>query len=149
MKKLSFAGLMLSASLASPAVALEHEVVIDHASGPIAADYKGSVAVETRQVGSAGVAGRSSTLRCNWTASLKVERIATVGDTMQSRRVLTRNDVASGSRPGWCQTQTKAIDRLVETRRERIRTVMLAVIEQDRAELVAEAESALDIRRDG
>lgn len=149
MKKLALAGLMLSASLAAPAVALEHEVVIDHASGPISADYKGSVTIDTRQVGTAGVAGRPSTLRCNWTASLNVERVAVVGDAMQSRRTLTRDDVASGSRPGWCQTHTKAIDRLVETRRETFRAAMLTVIDQDRAEILAEAESALTSRRDG
>jgi hypothetical protein len=140
MKKFALAGL-LGAALASPAVALEHEVVIDHAVGPIAADYKGSVTVETTQVGTPGVAGRPSTLRCNWTASLNVERVAQVGTDLRSQRTLTSEDVAKGSKPGWCQTQAKAIDKLVEARRESFRETMLAMVEQDRAALVAEADS--------
>ena len=148
MKKLVFAGL-IAAALTSPAVALEHEVIIDHASGPIAADYKGSVKIETKQVGVAGVAGRPSTLRCHWTASLNVERVAKVGEVMQSRRSLTRDDVASGSRSGWCIRHTEAFDRIVETHRETFRKTMLAVIDQDRPVIVAEAERALSTRRDG
>lgn len=142
MKKLGIAGMVIGACLASPAMALEHEVVIDHAGGPIAADYEGAVTVETKQIGSAGVAGRPNTLRCTWTASLNVERTANVGDRLQTRRLLTRDDVASGSRPGWCETQAKAIDRLVESQRDTFRTVMLAMVEQDRTALLAEADGA-------
>lgn len=141
MKKFVLAG-MLGAALASPALALEHEVVIDHEDGPIAADYKGSVTIETTQVGSAGVAGRPSTLRCNWTASLNVERVAMVGESLRSQRSLTSDDVASGSRPGWCETNAKAIDKLVDSRSDRFRTAMLALVEQDRSAILAEAESA-------
>ena len=141
MKKFVLAGL-LGAALASPAVALEHEVVIEHDGGPIAADYKGSVTIETTQVGTAGVAGRPSTLRCNWTASLNVERVAQVGDSLRSHRTLTSEDVASGSRPGWCETHAKAIDRLVDSRSDTFRTAMLALVEQDRGAILAEAESA-------
>lgn len=141
MKKFVLAG-MLGAALASPALALEHEVVIEHEGGPIAADYKGSVTIETTQVGSAGVAGRPSTLRCNWTASLNVERVAMVGESLRSQRSLTSDDVASGSRPGWCETNAKAIDKLVDSRSDRFRTAMLALVEQDRSAILAEAESA-------
>lgn len=147
MKKYVFAGLALCACLASPTFALEHEVVIDHEDGPIAADYKGSVTIETTQVGTAGPAGRPNTLRCNWTATLNVERVAKVGETLQSRRTLTSDDVVSGSRPGWCETHAKAIDRLVDTRRDNIRTAMFALIDQDRVELLAEAEGAQNSRR--
>lgn len=148
MKKFVLAGL-LGAAIAAPAAALEHEVVIDHASGPIAADYKGSVTIETNQVGTAGVAGRPSTLRCNWTATLNVERIAQVGETLRSQRTLTSEDVASGSRPGWCETSAKAIDRLVDSRNEKFRTAMLALVEQDRSTILAEAESAKGNTRGG
>lgn len=148
MKKFVLAGL-LGAAIAAPAAALEHEVVIDHASGPIAADYKGSVTIETNQVGTAGVAGRPSTLRCNWTATLNVERVAQVGETLRSQRTLTSEDVASGSRPGWCETSAKAIDRLVDSRNEKFRTAMLALVEQDRSTILAEAESAKGNTRGG
>lgn len=148
MKKLAFAGLM-AAGLASPALALEHEVVIDHPAGTIAADYKGAVKIETRQVGAAGVAGRPSTLRCEWTASLSVERTARVGEALQTRRSMTREDVASGSRPGWCETSAKAIDRLVEARRDTFRSAMLELADQDRTAILAEAESAVRRGREG
>ena len=141
MMKRALFGAVLAGCIASPALALEHEVVIDHVSGPIAADYTGAVTVETRQTGTVGAAGRPSTLRCEWTASLTVERTAKLRDTMSSRRTLTSEDVASGSRPGWCETQTKAIDKLVESRRESFRGAMLAMVEQDRAALLAEADS--------
>ncbi|TAD77947.1 MAG: hypothetical protein EAY70_07630 [Sphingomonadales bacterium] len=142
MKKLVMSGLVLSATLAAPAFALEHEVVIDHADGPIAADYRGAVTIETTQTGTAGVAGRPSTLACRWTATLNVERVAKVGEDLRSRRMLSREDVARGSKPGWCETNAKAIDRLVDARSETIRAVLLALVEQDRAEILAEAESA-------
>lgn len=142
MKKFVLAGLALGACLASPALALEHEVVIDHAAGPIAAGYKGSVSVETTQVGSVGVAGRPSTLACQWTASLNVERVAKVGEALQSRRSLSSEDVASGSKPGWCDANAKAIDKIVDARTETFRRAMLALVESDRAAIVAEAESA-------
>lgn len=132
----------LAAVLTAPALALEHEVVIDHSVGPIAADYRGSVSIETKQVGTAGVAGRPSTLRCQWTASLDVERVAKLGAAVQSRRTLTSADVATGSKPGWCPSDPQAIDRLVDTRSERFRDAMLALVEKDRAALVAEADTA-------
>jgi len=141
MIKRALLGAALVAGLAAPALALEHDVVIDHAGGPIAADYRGSVTVETRQTGSAGVAGRPSTLACQWTASLTVERVATVGETLQSRRTLTSENVARGTKPGWCETQTKAIDKLIDARSERFRSAMLEMVEQDRSTLLAEADS--------
>lgn len=142
MKKLVMGAAALAASLAAPAAALEHEVVINHAEGPIAADYKGTVTVETRQVGTAGVAGRPSTLACQWSARLDVERVAKVGEAMRSQRMLTRDGVASGRRAGWCETQAKAIDRMVEARRDTLRSAMMALVEQDREALLAEADTA-------
>ena len=135
--------------LASPALALEHEVVIDHAVGPIAAAYRGTVKIETTQVGTAGVAGRPSTLRCNWTATLNVERVAKVGEALRSQRSLSQEDVISGSRPGWCETHAKAIDRMVDSRSDSFRTAMLALVEQDRSAILAEAESAQNNSRGG
>jgi hypothetical protein len=149
MKKLAVAGLLAAACIASPAAALEHEVVIDHPAGTIAADYKGAVKVETRQVGTAGVAGRPSTLRCVWTASLSVERTAQLGDTLQTRRSMRREDVASGSRPGWCEASDEAIDRLVAARRDTFRAAMVELAEQDRTAILAEAESAGTRGREG
>lgn len=142
MKKLAMSACVLAACLADPVLALEHEVVIDHAEGPISADYNGTVTVSTRQVGAAGAPGRPSTLACRWSARLEVERVARVGEAFRSQRVLTRDKVVGGTRPGWCQTQSKAIDRIVEGRGDTIRSAMLALVEADRAALLAEADNA-------
>jgi hypothetical protein len=147
MKYRVLASAALALGLAAPALALEHEVVIDHEAGPIAADYKGSVSVETTQIGTPGVAGRPSSLACKWTATLNVERVAKVGESLQSRRSLTSDNVASGSRPGWCETSAKAIDKIVDARTDSFRTAMLALVEQDRAAILAEAESTTGDRR--
>ncbi len=142
MIKRALAGAALAASLASPVLALEHEVVIDHAAGPIAADYRGSVTIETRQVGSMGAPGRPSTLSCQWTASLNVERIAKVGSALNSRRTLTTDDVVTGAKPGWCPNNAQALDKLVDARSDKVRSALLALVEQDRAALLAEADTA-------
>jgi hypothetical protein len=149
MKKLAIAGLVVGMGFAVPAAAMDHEVVIDHPAGTIAADYAGKVLVQTRQTGSAGAAGRPSTLRCEWTASLNVERNATVGTTLQTRRTMSRGGVANGTTPGWCSTNAKAIDRLVEARRDTFRSAMMAMVEQDRSAILAEADSAPTSGREG
>ena len=148
MKKIALA-FAIGIGVTAPALALEHDIVIEHPVGPIAADYKGAVSVETRQVGTAGVAGRPSTLRCRWTASLRVERTARLGDSMQSRRSMTRDNVASGSTPGWCSTKGKTIDRLVDAESKTYRAAMLAMVEQDRTAILAEADTARSGNREG
>lgn len=137
-----FLGAAMAVCLASPAIALEQEVVIDHSAGPIAADYTGAVTVKTTQIGSAGADGRPSTLACRWTATLHVERVAKIGESLPSRRALTRDQVTGGSKPGWCAANAKAIDRLVDLRNDAIRSAMLALVEQDRAAIMAEADVA-------
>lgn len=149
MKKLAFAGMVIGACLASPVLALEHEVVIERTAGTIAADYEGAVQVETRQVGAAGVAGRPNTLRCEWTASLSVERTAKVGESFQARRSMGRENVARGSKPGWCETHAKAIDALVEARKDTFRTAMHELVEADRTAIIAEADSVRTAGREG
>lgn len=148
MKKFSIV-VLATACLASPAMALEHEVVIEHATGTIAADYVGTVTVETRQVGSPGPGGRPTTLRCVWTASLSVDRTAKVGESLRSSRSMVRDNVVSGSKPGWCETQAKAIDRLVDSRRETFHAAMLALAEQDRSAILAEADGVRSFNRQG
>jgi hypothetical protein len=148
MKKLSLLGLAVGVCLASPAMALEHKVVIEHPEGPIAADYAGTVNVETRQTGSVAAPGRQSTLRCEWSASLSVDRTAQVGETLKTRREMRQDDVASGSTPGWCRTNAKAIDKLVDARKETFRSAMLELVAQDRTALLAEAGQGAGAGRD-
>lgn len=142
MMKRALIGAALVACATSPALALEHAMVIEHADGPIAADYRGEVTITTKQIGTAGVAGRPSTLRCQWTASLNVDRVAKLGDTMRSHRALTMENVTDGSQAGWCPTNPQALDKLVDARDARFKAALLALVEQDRAALLADAESA-------
>lgn len=116
-------------------------MVIDRAAGPISADYRGAVTIETKQVGTAGVAGRPSTLRCQWTASLNVQRVAKVGAALSSRRTLTSEDVTSGFKLGWCPVNPAALAKLVNARGARFQAAMLALVAQDRAALLAEADT--------
>ena len=148
MKKLSLLGVALGLGLAAPAVALDHKVVIEHPEGPIAADYAGTVKVETRQIGSVAAPGRPSTLRCEWSASLSVERNAQVGDKLKTRREMRQDDVATGSAPGWCRNSAKAIERVVDARKETFRSAMLDLVEQDRTALLAEAGQGTAAGRD-
>lgn len=76
-----------------------------------------------------------------WAASLNVERAAKVGDTLRSHRTLTRDDVTSGSKLGWCEANAKAIDRLVDARSDTFRTALLALVDQDRGAILADAET--------
>lgn len=140
MKQHVLAGAMLAGLVSSPLFALEHEVVIDHDGGMIAADYRGTITIRTTQTGAVGAAGRPSTLACRWTASLTVERAAKMAQALTSHRTLTSENVVGGVRPGWCQTQSKAIAHLIDARRDSVRRTMMAMVDQDRAALLAEAD---------
>lgn len=103
-------GLLLAVSAATPAAA--HSLTVQHSSGPIQADYRSTVHVQQRQIGSPGPGGRPSTLRCAWTANLAVDRTATTETGVMASRSFVRNDVATGSHPGWCNTNRAAITRV-------------------------------------
>lgn len=142
MNRLALALAGIAAAVSAPTLALEHTVVIEHDAGPIAADYRGTVTITTAQTGTVGAAGRPSTLACRWSAKLSVERAADLAQAVKSHRTLTRDNVAKGNRSGWCETNAKAIDKLVDGRREEFRRSMMALVEIDRAALLAEADSA-------
>ncbi|MFN4134858.1 MAG: hypothetical protein ACK4G2_04330 [Novosphingobium sp.] len=146
MKTFVFAGMAAALAIAAPVQAMEHKTVIEHPVGPIAADYSGSTIVEMKQIGAAGVAGRPGSLRCTWTVSLAVERDAKVGSALQTRRTMTRANVLKGSAPGWCSERNSGVDRMVEARRDELRGAMMAMVEQDRAVIMAEADKAIASR---
>ncbi len=102
---------IIVAAIAVPAAA--HTVTIPHSSGNVRAEYAGEVVVQHRQIGTPAPGGRASTLRCMWTASLAVDRKATNDAGRVASRSFTRENVASGSRPGLCSSNRAAIDREV------------------------------------
>lgn len=149
MKTLAFAGFAAALAFSAPAVAMEHTTVIEHPAGPITADYAGATRVEMKQIGTVAGAGRASSLRCQWSVSLSVERQAQVGANLQAKRSMLRNDVITGSSPGWCSERGNGIDRVIEARREDLRSAMMAMVAQDRAVILVEAEGAHASQREG
>lgn len=139
----------LAGAFASPAMAMEHTASIEHPAGPIAADYTGSTRIEMRQVGSAGPGGRATTLRCNWSVSLTVERTAAIGGALQAKRSMERGNALKGSVPGWCSAAGNGIERTVAARSEDLRAAMMAMVAQDRAVILVEAESVATRPREG
>lgn len=136
-------GLLLGALMAVPAQALEHKTTIEHPeAGPISADYRGSTVIVEKQVGSAGPGGRQSTLRCQWSVSLTVERTAVAEAGLQATRSMTQDNALKGSAPGWCSSSSKSIQRMVEARRDNLREKMMAMVAQDRAVILAETSDA-------
>lgn len=139
------AGLLLGSAV--PAPMLEHRVAVPHAAGQIDARYRGQLVVSHRQVGSVSAPGRPSTLRCRWEASLAVERQGLHASGSAVMRSLRRDGVAKGSRPGWCETSRAAIEQEVAARSEDWQRHMLALAEEDRADLLAEIERLDGARR--
>ena len=142
----AFAAMM---AVSGPAQAMEHRSAIDHPHGPIAADYAGTPHVSMRQVGSAGVGGRQDTLRCRWTISLTVEWHALLGSGHVARRTLPRGDVIGGTTPGWCPPGEHFAERIAARHRHALHAALMAMVEQDRALILAEADSMLKASRGG
>lgn len=140
MTKLLAAGLLLGALAAAPAAANDHSVRIDHHAGPVDAQYRAVTKVAHKQVGAVVPGGRASTLRCAWSAGVTVDREARLPSGATMTRSIHRDDVISGSRPGWCSAQREAISKDVAARTDKVRDHMLAVAHEDRAELHAELD---------
>ena len=140
------AGLAIAAG---PAGATEHRVRVEHRGGAVDAVYRADVAIDHRQVGAVGPGGRPSTLRCVWSAGVTVEREARHGSGRVMTRAIRRDDVAQGSRHGWCDGQRDAIAKDVAARTDRVRDAMLAAAEEDRSVLRAELDTLHTDQRSG
>lgn len=136
-------------ALGAPALAMEHKTIIDHPVGTIAADYSGTSRVSLQQVGSVSVGGRPETLRCRWTVSLVVERQARLGSGQEARRTLSQSDVVKGSVPGWCPQRDHAAERFAAKHRDDLHAALMALVEQDRALILAEADRMRGTPREG
>lgn len=141
MKTCALAAAAAALAMCAPAQAAEYKTTIDHAGGPIAADYAGKSRVAMEQVGGVGAAGRPSSLSCRWTVSLAVERHARLGSGHLARRSLVRSDVAKGATPGWCPDREHGAERIAARHGKDIHAALMALVEQDRALILAEADS--------
>ncbi len=132
--------LMLGAAMPAGGEAIEHRTQIAHPSGTIDTRYRAGVKIEHRQVGSVGAGGRPSTLRCLWRAGLVVDRHATHASGSTLSRSFTHDDVAKGSRPGWCSAQRASIAQEVAGRSDAIRDRLIQVAQDDHPVLHAEID---------
>jgi hypothetical protein len=64
-------GLALGAAGAALGMTVDHHTQLDHHSGRVAVRYRGNIAIQHKQVGTA-TGGRSSTPRCDWSAKMTV-----------------------------------------------------------------------------
>lgn len=149
MKICALAAAAAALAMSAPALAMEHKTTIDHAVGPIAADYLGTARVAMEQVGAASGGGRMDTLRCRWTVSLDVERHARHASGHAARRTLSRADVVKGSAPGWCPQRGEATQRIAARHRDDLHAALMALVEQDRALILAEADGMRGAPREG
>lgn len=130
------AGLMLGGMEAGdPAPEPVHRIRIEHASGPVEIDYRPTLSVHARQLGTVAPGGRAGTLRCVWTAEVTVERSAHHASGAVLERVLRRDGVARASHPGWCKAaQGRALE---SAGRADLGTHRAALARQDHPSLVA------------
>ena len=131
------AGLLLGAPVVD-----SHRVEIDHQGQRVDVTYHSELAVKQRQVGTAGPAGRPSTLRCLWKANVSVEREARSAAGHVLKRTISSDAPIEGSRPGWCSGQRAAIEQEVASRSDQVREHLLAVAERDRETLALELDAA-------
>lgn len=125
---------------AAPAATIDHQAQIDHHSGPVTARYRGALLVDHRQIGAVAPAGRTASLRCQWTARIAVERHATTAHGAVTQRSLVSDPAASGHRPGWCAGQRDAIARDVATQTIDMDRHIQAVAREDHDVLRAELD---------
>ncbi|HEX8556138.1 MAG TPA: hypothetical protein VF695_15635 [Sphingomonas sp.] len=140
--------LALSLGVTAMTPSLEHRARLEHAGGVVDAQYRGRVAIVSRQVGSVAKGGTPATLRCRWRADLRVDREARWGDQVHLARGIDRDGVLEGSRPGWCGQNEKAIAQEVAGRADRLRTHLLSLAQADEPMLRAEL-GRVTARRDG
>lgn len=140
MTHLSAALLLGIVALPAGSGEIEHRTRIDHRSGAVEAEYRATIAVSTRQVGSVAAPGKASTLACAWQAGIQVERVARHASGSLLRRSVARTNVAEGRHAGWCGTQRAAIDREVARRGAAMRDHLLDVAREDRPVLHGEID---------
>lgn len=143
MISLVFLGMIASSTSVFPDDTFDTQLVIKDAARTVIADYDVEISIETNEIGTTPIPGRRNTKRCNYSASIAIERDARIGAAYVSRRSLSQHEVISGSISGRCGHQQKWIETLVQKRSDELRSAVDAAAYEDRALLISEA-SALD-----
>ncbi len=143
------AGLLLSAAGAAYGWTIDHQSRVDHHSGPVAAHYRGTVAVSHQQVGAAAAPGKMSTLRCRWAARMTVDRRATAASGAVIARQIESEPVLTGTRNGWCGTHRAAIAREVADRAAAMKSRLIDLAQEDHEALRSELDRIHGVQRAG
>jgi hypothetical protein len=124
--------------IAIAAAVATHSVQIEHRGTPIEAVYSARTDIRMRTVG-AHTPNRMDSRRCQWTATVIVER------QLSSKPVLARtlhgDRPLSGSLAGPCTAGTSKIEREIARRGDGVRAQLLALAERDRVHLVDEVDA--------
>lgn len=129
---MSLSLIALAASVAT------HVVTIDHQGTSLDATYTARADIRTRTVG-AKVPNRMDMQRCNWTATIVVDR--KLNHSPALARTLPTDRTFSGSEHGACTPGRNSGERNLAQHHDKIRDHLMAVAEQDRAPLLAELEA--------
>lgn len=140
---LAAAALALGAIVVTPHLPLEHRTQVQHASGTVDAEYRGTVTLAARQIGTPAPGGRAPTLRCEWTAGLAVEREARHASGGLLSRTIDDADGLKMSRAGWCNAHRNDVAQHFAERSDELHRQLLAVAEADRDVLVSQVERQL------
>lgn len=143
------ATLAVAAAAATAAPLPAHNLAVPHSSGTAQAEYRGAIGVQHKQVGSVAPAGRPSTLRCVWTAKMEVNRTATTAAGALASRSFVQDNVANGSRPGWCSASRAAIAREIAERLGDGSQHLVKAAEADRGVLLTELDRLAPAARAG
>lgn len=134
------AGLLLGSATATTDT---HRVGLDHRGQQVDVTYRSALDVEHKQVGTPAPGGRTSTLRCTWTARVNVEREArSPAGHLLTRTIAAGEAPIQGSRAGWCAGQRDAIAQDVAARSGDVRAHLLAAAARDRDTLALELDAA-------
>lgn len=128
--------------IAIAAAAATHSVPIEHHGTAMHATYTARADIQMRTVG-ARTPNRMDMQRCKWTATVVVDRTLDHGPALA--RSIAGDTRFSGSEAGACSRGAKLEQRVLAQHRDRIQTQLMAVVDQDRAPLLAELDAVRNL----
>lgn len=134
--------LATAAAISGSTPAVTHSVSIDHHGTAVQAIYTARAAINARTVG-ARTPNRMDMQRCNWTATIMVDRKLDHGPALA--RTIAGNTRFSGSEAGACTRGAKLEQRLTAQHQDKVHAELMAAAAQDRAPLLAELDSVRNL----
>ncbi len=134
---------MFLSLIALAAGAASHNIAIEHHGSQLNATYSAQTDMRSKTVG-AHTPNRMDMQRCNWTATVRVER-SLDGHGPALTRTLPGERRFSGSAPGACSRSDDAAERHLAQHDDAIQAHVVAVAEADRAPLLAELDAVRNL----